>query len=89
MLINAGPTSDGMIGPIFEERLRALGDWLRVNGEAIYSSKPWTYQNDTVTSYVWYVTCVALLTSAFMLLCFTLRVSFLTSRIEKYVKTSR
>jgi alpha-L-fucosidase len=55
VLINAGPTSDGMIGPIFEDRLRALGDWLRVNGEAVYSSKPWTHQNDTVTSYVWYV----------------------------------
>ena len=53
MLINAGPTGDGMISPIFEERLRAFGGWLQVNGDAIYSSKPWVYQNDTVTSYVW------------------------------------
>lgn len=53
-MINVGPTSDGMIAPIFEDRLRAFGNWLGVNGEAIYSSKPWTHQNDTVTSYVWY-----------------------------------
>jgi len=54
VLINVGPTSDGMISPIFEDRLRAFGGWLQVNGDAIYSSKPWIYQNDTVTSYVWY-----------------------------------
>jgi alpha-L-fucosidase len=54
ILINVGPTSDGMIAPIFEDRLRSLGDWLKVNGEAIYASKPWTHQNDTITSYVWY-----------------------------------
>jgi alpha-L-fucosidase len=28
--------------------------WLGVNGEAIYGSKPWKYQNDTVTPNVWY-----------------------------------
>jgi alpha-L-fucosidase len=54
ILINVGPTSDGMIAPIFEDRLRSFGDWLKVNGEAIYASKPWTHQNDTITSYVWY-----------------------------------
>jgi len=55
ILIDAGPTADGMIIPIFEERLRQLGSWLQVNGEAIYASKPWTYQNDTVTPAVWLV----------------------------------
>ncbi|CAG2060388.1 unnamed protein product [Timema podura] len=53
ILINVGPTKDGIIAPIFEERLRDLGSWLKVNGEAIYSSKPWTFQNDTITSGVW------------------------------------
>jgi len=42
-----------MIAPIYEERLRQMGSWLAVNGEAIYASKPWKHQNDTVTSYVW------------------------------------
>jgi len=57
ILINVGPTADGMIKPVFEERLRQLGSWLQVNGEAIYASKPWTHQNDTVTPAVWLVSC--------------------------------
>ncbi len=42
--------------PIFEERLRQLGSWLKLNGEAIYSTRPWKYQNDTTNSDVWYTT---------------------------------
>lgn len=56
ILINIGPTKDGIITPIFEERLTQLGEWLSINGEAIYKSKPWQYQNDTTTSGVWYTT---------------------------------
>ena len=55
MLLNVGPTKDGRIIPIFEERLRQMGDWLKVNGEAIYKSKPWTHQNDTLTKNIWYI----------------------------------
>ena len=36
------------------ERLQQLGQWLKVNGESIYNSKPWEYQNDTLTDGVWY-----------------------------------
>ena len=54
ILINVGPTADGMISPAFEERLRQLGSWLKVNGEAIYKSKPWSYQNDTITKGIWF-----------------------------------
>ena len=53
ILINVGPSHDGVIMPIFQERLSQMGDWLRVNGEAIYSSVPWKFQNDTVTPKVW------------------------------------
>ncbi|XP_046581904.1 alpha-L-fucosidase-like [Haliotis rubra] len=53
-LLNAGPTPDGMITPIFEERLRQIGQWLNVNGDAIYATRPWTTQNDTATPSVWY-----------------------------------
>jgi alpha-L-fucosidase len=54
VLMNVGPTSYGKIAPIFQERLRQLGSWLTVNGEAIYGSVPWKYQNDTTNRYVWY-----------------------------------
>lgn len=48
-----GPTKDGIIAPIFQERLLELGEWLQINTEAIYSSRPWQIQNDTVGN-VWY-----------------------------------
>ena len=52
--MNVGPTKYGKIMPIFEERLRQFGQWLKVNGEGVYSTVPWSHQNDTVTKYTWY-----------------------------------
>ena len=81
--MNIGPTHDGRIVPIFEERLRqvgklpifhilytsltscpsakagfrgyvdSVGKWLSINGEAIYKTRPWRYQNDTVNPNFW------------------------------------
>lgn len=51
--MNVGPTHDGLITPIFEERLQQLGQWLKINGDAIYKTNPWVYQNDTITQNVW------------------------------------
>ena len=52
--MNVGPTHDGRIVPIFQERLTQMGAWLKVNGEAIYASKPWRAQNETKTEGIWY-----------------------------------
>lgn len=57
LLMNVGPTGDGRIAPIFEERLRQFGSWMSVNEEAVYATRPWRYQNDTMTPDVWYAVC--------------------------------
>ncbi|KAL3853072.1 hypothetical protein ACJMK2_016652 [Sinanodonta woodiana] len=54
MLMNVGPRHDGTIDPIYQERLKAMGDWMAVNGDGIYGTTPWKYQNDTINSDVWY-----------------------------------
>ena len=41
LLLNVGPKSDGTISEIQMDRLNKLGDWLGVNGEAIFGSRPW------------------------------------------------
>ncbi|XP_013146115.1 PREDICTED: tissue alpha-L-fucosidase-like [Papilio polytes] len=56
VLINVGPTQYGTIPPIFQDRLLKLGHWLEINGQAIYGSSPWHYQNDSINPDVWY-TC--------------------------------
>jgi alpha-L-fucosidase len=41
LLLDVGPTHDGRIPVIMEERLAEIGAWLDVNGEAIYGSRRW------------------------------------------------
>jgi len=41
LLLNVGPTSDGRIPVIQQQRLRDIGDWLRINGDAIYGTRVW------------------------------------------------
>jgi hypothetical protein len=40
-LVNIGPKADGTIVPEQLERLHAMGDWLKINAEAIYGTRYW------------------------------------------------
>jgi alpha-L-fucosidase len=39
-LLNVGPTAEGVIPQTSQDNLRAVGRWLKVNGEAIYGAGP-------------------------------------------------
>jgi alpha-L-fucosidase len=41
LLLNIGPKPDGGISAIQLDRLNKLGEWLAVNGEGIFGSRPW------------------------------------------------
>ena len=45
LLLNVGPTPEGTIQPEFEERLLAMGAWLKTNGDAIYGTTFGPWQN--------------------------------------------
>jgi alpha-L-fucosidase len=39
LLLNVGPTADGLIPVVMQDRLVFIGDWLKHNGEAIYGTR--------------------------------------------------
>jgi alpha-L-fucosidase len=39
-LLNVGPTAEGIIPSPSIERMHAVGDWLRANGESVYGTRP-------------------------------------------------
>lgn len=43
LLLDIGPTADGRIPVIMQQRLSEIGDWLKINGEAIYGTEAYTH----------------------------------------------
>jgi alpha-L-fucosidase len=54
LLLDIGPTADGRIPVIQQQRLLDIGSWLDINGEAIYETRKWAGAADNDTENVYF-----------------------------------
>lgn len=52
LMLNVGPKADGTIPEGAQAVLRGIGAWMKVNGEAIYGTRPWKYFGEGPTATV-------------------------------------
>ena len=52
LLLNIGPRPDGTIPEQIQSTLKAMGVWLKVNGEAIYGTTPWKVYGEGPTKVI-------------------------------------
>ena len=52
LLLNIGPKSDGTIPDAVQQVLRDVGAWLKINGDAIYGTRPWRIYGEGPTKVV-------------------------------------
>ena len=51
LLLDIGPTADGRVPVVMQERLLQIGAWLKLNGEAIYETHPWRQMSEGEVRY--------------------------------------
>ncbi|UCF43455.1 MAG: alpha-L-fucosidase [Planctomycetota bacterium] len=50
LLLNVGPKPDGTIPEAARDLLLEVGEWLKINGEAVYGTSPWTIASEGPTN---------------------------------------
>lgn len=50
MLLNVGPDGKGNFSRLAKDRLRAFHDWMEINKEAIYGTRPWSVYGETLSA---------------------------------------
>ena len=53
VFLSLAPRADGSLPEAQASTLRGVGDWMQVNGEAIFGTRPWRIQTEGDTKRVW------------------------------------